>query len=228
MPARNTIKHYVEHGYYHVYNRGVEKRRIFMDNQDYGVFLSYLKEYLLPKDVEGLQSQLTDPTLSTREKEKIIMALQRNNFADDINLLAYCLMSNHFHFLIRQKSATGIDRFMQSLGTRYTIYFNKRHKRIGPLYQDVYKASSVTEEPYFIHLSRYIHHQALASKGDTFRAWEQPSSFPEYLGERDTTWIQPQEILAFFSQHYPQLSYETFVREKDETTLPVHFPSLED
>ena len=49
MPAKNAIKQYLENGFYHVYNRGVEKRPIFQDDQDYSVFLSYLKEYLLPK-----------------------------------------------------------------------------------------------------------------------------------------------------------------------------------
>ena len=54
MPARNSIKQYIENGYYHIYNRGVEKRLIFLDEQDYSVFLSYLKEYLLPKNESEL------------------------------------------------------------------------------------------------------------------------------------------------------------------------------
>ena len=70
MPARNSIKTYYENGYYHIYNRGVEKRKIFMDQQDYSVFLSYLKDYLLPKDEDGLTEKLSDPGISSVEKIK--------------------------------------------------------------------------------------------------------------------------------------------------------------
>lgn len=216
-------------GYYHLYNRGVEKRLIFLDQQDYAVFLSYLRDYLLPKDIEGLQNQLADPTLSAIERDKVVRMLRLNNFADEINLLAFALMPNHFHFLVRQKSHNAIDRFIQSLGTRYTMYFNKRHKRIGPLYQDVYKAVSVLDEQYYLHLSRYIHRQALRLEGDTLEPTieKQPTSYFDYLGTRNTPWVQPHEILSYFSEANPHLSYEDFVLQKtDDDLLPFTFPTL--
>jgi len=231
MPARNTIKQYMPNGYYHIYNRGVEKRKIFLDQQDYNVFLSYLKDYLLPKDTEGLQSQLADPTLSWSEKAKVLKLLRLNNFADEINLLAFALMPNHFHFLIRQKSHDAIDRFIQSLGTRYTMYFNKRYKRIGPLYQDVYKAVSVLDEQYYLHLSRYIHRQALRIPSDdsTKPVVElQPTSYFDYLGKRNTPWVQPHEILSYFSETNPHLSYEDFVLQNEHDIPDISFPSLTD
>ena len=138
-----------------------------MDQQDYGVFLSYLKEYLLPKDEEGLRKRLSDPNLSSLEKRKIFRQLRLNNFSGEIILLAYCLMPNHFHFFIKQKSADSIDKFVQSLSTRYTIYFNQKYKRVGSLFQGVYKAVLVISEPQFLYLSRYIHKQALALQGET-------------------------------------------------------------
>lgn len=228
MPARNTIKEYAAHGYYHLYNRGVEKRRIFLDKQDYAVFLSYLRDYLLPKDVDDLKDQLLDPTLSAKDRDKVIKMLRMNNFADEINLLAYALMPNHFHFMIRQKSANSIDRFIQSLGTRYTMYFNRKYKRVGPLYQDVYKAVYVTDEHYYLHLTRYIHRQALRLQGDTLEpAVEmQPCSYYEYLGKRNTPWVQPAEILTYFSETNPQLSYEDFVIQKKHDIHDISFPSL--
>ena len=140
MPARNSRKQYLENGYYHIYNRGVEKRKIFLDRQDYNVFLSYLKEYLLPKDEESLYKRLADRSISLMERDNIHKTLRMNNFAGEITLLAYCLMPNHFHFFIKQKSAGSIDKFMNSLGTRYTMYFNKKYDRVGSLYQGVYKA----------------------------------------------------------------------------------------
>src|SRR3989344_8382940 len=182
MPARNRIKQYLEDGYYHIYNRGVEKRKIFLDQQDYGVFLGYLKEYLLPKNEKRLAERLAIEDLNPQERNKIYKLLHMNNFHGEIKLLAYCLMPNHFHLFIKQKSADSIDKFMNSIGTRYTMYFNKKHGRVGSLYQDVYKAVSVVREPQFIYLSKYIHKQALALQGDALQ--DQPSSYKEYIGER--------------------------------------------
>lgn len=204
MPAKNRIKTYLENAYYHLYNRGVEKRIIFLDQQDYSVFLSYLKSYLLPKNVEELRKRLSDQSLSLKEKYVLLKLLALNNFADEITLLAYCLMPNHFHFLLKQKSAGAIDSFMNSLATRYTIYFNKKYKRVGALCQGVYKAVLVDSDEQLLELSRYIHTQAIPN---------QPSSLPEYLGQRKTEWIHSQEILSYFSKTNRSLSYENFMKQ---------------
>ena len=220
MPARNSIKQYVENGHYHLYNRGVEKRKIFQDSQDYSVFLNYLKDYLLPKDVKGLQGKLANSNLSTKENDKIVKLLRLNNFSQEMTLLAYCLMPNHFHLFIKQKSADSIDKFMNSLCTRYIMYFNRKYKRVGPLFQGVYKAVLITSEEQFLYLSSYIHKQPLQSG-------EIPCSYLEYLGERETAWIQPKEVLAYFSQTNPRLSYKEFVEEIDDFT-PIRNLIIED
>lgn len=210
MPARNSRKTYLKNGYYHIYNRGVEKRTIFQDEQDYSVFLSYLKEYLNPKNEKELYDKLSDPNTSYQEKDKILKLLRLNNFNNEITLLAYCLMPNHFHFFIKQKSAGTIDKFMNSLATRYTMYFNRKYKRVGSLYQDVYKAVLVTSEKHFVYLSKYIHKQALELGKD------QPSSLPEYLKLRKTSWINPEEVLSYFSETNPSLAYKNFINEADD------------
>ncbi len=120
MPAKNTIKQYKENGYYHIYNRGVEKRLTFQDSQDYSVFLSYLKEYLSPKNEQELREKLSNLETSYKEKDKIIKILRLNNFSGEITLIAYCLMSNHFHLFIKQANSQSINKFMQSFTTRYT------------------------------------------------------------------------------------------------------------
>lgn len=215
MPARNSIKQYLENGYYHLYNRGVEKRLIFMDQQDYAVFLSYLKEYLLPKNEKGLRERLSDPNISSIEKNRIIKSLALNNFANEITLLAHCLMPNHFHFLVKQVSAKSIDAFMQSLNTRYTMYFNRKYNRVGSLYQAVYKACSVDTDEYLLQLSRYIHKQALDL--------HQPCSYLDYVGINNTEWIKAEEILSYFSSTNPLLSYEAFM---DETEDPIMLETI--
>ncbi|MDP3733088.1 MAG: transposase [Candidatus Daviesbacteria bacterium] len=219
MPARNRTKKYTENGYYHIYNRGVEKRLIFTDEQDYAVFLSYLNDYLTPKKEKELQDRFSDPNTSYREKDKIIKLLRLKNYNDEVTVLAYCLMPNHFHLFLKQKSIDSINQFLHSLGTRYTMYFNRKHKRIGPLYQDIYKAVSIDSEEQFVYLSKYIHKQTLALQGPALRDYEQPSSYPEYIGKRKTQWIHPEEVLNYFSKTNPKLSYKAFVEESDDFSI---------
>ncbi|MBI2074936.1 MAG: transposase [Candidatus Levybacteria bacterium] len=220
MPARNRIKQYIENGYYHIYNRGVEKRNIFQEDQDYGVFLSYLKEYLSPKNKEELISKLQDANTTYKEKDKILKILRMNNFNEEITLIAYSLMPNHFHFFIKQTNPLSIDKFMQSLATRYTMYFNRKYKRVGFLCQGSYKASLIETEEQFIYLSKYIHKQAVIHQGLTLRGKNQyPSSYPEYIGLRNSKWIHPEEILSYFSKVRQNLSYEAFVNEQDDLSI---------
>lgn len=218
MPAKNRIKQYLDGGYYHLYNRGVEKRNIFIDEQDHSVLLSYLKEYLLPKNEKSLCERLVDSSISPKEKDKILKLLRMNNFFDEIIFLVYCLMPNHFHFLIKQKSATSIDKFMNSLGTRYTMYFNRKYKRIGALYQGIYKAVLITTDEQLLELSRYIHKQALEGG--------HPSSYLEYLEKRKTEWVKPEEIVSYFSKTNPRLSYKSFI-EKEENLNVIERQLLE-
>lgn len=210
VPAKNSRKKYVENGYYHIYNRGVEKRIIFLDRQDYSVFLGYLKSYLLPKNEKELHEQLSDPNISSTTRGKILKLLRLNNFNKEITLLAYCLMPNHFHFFLKQKSTGTIDSFMNSLATRYTMYFNRKYKRVGHLYQGVYKAVLVTSDEQFIHLSRYIHKQALPI---------QPSSYSDYILKSKTEWVHPEEVLVYFSRSDKKHSYQNFVGEVGDNYL---------
>ena len=157
MPAKNSIKEFISDSYYHLYNRGVEKRLIFQDEQDYSVFISYLKTYLVPKDLELINQTFSNPNSSPKDKDKALKLLRLNNFSKEIDLLVYCLMPNHFHLLVHQKSENSIDRFTNSIFTRYSMYFNKKYKRVGPLFQGLYKAVRVGSEEQLLWLSRYIH-----------------------------------------------------------------------
>lgn len=220
MPAKNESKIYVENSYYHIYNRGVEKRKIFQDKQDYDIFLSYLEEYLLPKNEKEFSEKLGDPKLSYKERDKINKVIRLNNFAGEITLLAYCLMPNHFHILIKQKSRDAIDKFMNSIGTRYTMYFNRKYQRVGPLYQSTYKAVLVETDAQLLHLTRYIHQNPIKIKyhlslqGDPL---EIPSSYDDYLQKRSTDWLDPSKILAYFSNKNPKLSYIGFMNNAEQS-----------
>ena len=211
MPSKNILKQYLENGYYHIYNRGVEKRVIFQDSQDYKVFLSYLKDYLTPIDKISLRKTLLN-TFYNR-KDKIIKKIAMNNFSNRISLLAYCLMPNHFHLLIKQKNERGIENFMKSLGTRYVMYFNKRNKRTGGLFQGRYKAVLIDSDEQLLELSRYIHTNPKPYKGRIFLEYPY-SSIHAYLGKWKAEWLKPEEILDFFSKTNKNNSYKSFVIDK--------------
>lgn len=220
MPAKNAIKTYLPNGYYHIYNRGVEKRLIFTDRQDESVFLEYLKQYLSPKDVQKLSEIIANPLSGAKEKSNALKQLQLNNFSHDVDLLAYCLMPNHFHLLIKQSTDRAIETFMRSLSTRYVQYFNRRHnKRVGGLFQDTYKAVLIETKEQLLHLSRYIHLNP-ASKAYSLKESPQPSSYRNYLKTIKQDWVKPQEILTYFAQTGFN-SYKSFVEDAkiDEVSL---------
>lgn len=211
MPAKNSVKEFVSDSYYHIYNRGVEKRTIFQNPQDYAVFLSYLKTYLLPKDEIALHSIIADQNRSYKEKDLALKALKLNNFSDSLKLVAYCLMPNHFHFLVKQTEAMTIDRFMQSFCTRYTLYFNRKYRRVGGLFQGLYKAVRIMTDEQLLHVSRYIHRNpiTLASQGTTLRSYSY-SSYMQYLGDMHAAWIHAEDILGYFNKSGNQ-GYQKFV-----------------
>ncbi|KKT36466.1 MAG: hypothetical protein UW22_C0038G0002 [Candidatus Gottesmanbacteria bacterium GW2011_GWB1_44_11c] len=221
MPSRYQIKPYCADSFYHLYNRGVEKHSIFNDDQDYGVFLSYVKTYLEPKDEKGLSTILLDPLSSSKEKYRAQKLLRLNNFFGEISLPSYCLLPNHFHFLVFQKSADAIDRFMNSLFTRFTMYMNKKNKRVGPLFQSVYKAVLVDSDEQLLYTSRYIHRNPIGIHRSGRRyirmlATYPYSSYPDYLGIRKTPWVESETILSFFSTKTKN-SYQSFVEDPEET-----------
>lgn len=201
MPAKNRIKEYFENGYYHLYNRGVDRRTIFSDQKDYSVFLDYLKDYLTPKDSTKLLEILSNPTTTSADKDHAGKLLRLNNFSDSIQLLTYCLMPNHFHLLIKQTHHRSIEKFMKSLLTRYVRYYNHRHApRSGNLFEDSYKAVRIISNEQLLHLSRYIHRNPFMP-GVPLLDSPQPTSLKNYLGLFHQDWIQPNEILSQVSSY---------------------------
>lgn len=174
MPSRNLEKEYAPETYYHVYSRGVAKHDVFLDERDYETFLGLLKRYLSQKPDKS-RSRGFHPTYYGR-----------------IELLSYCLMPNHIHLLIYQVDETAMTEFMRSLMTSYGMYFNRRHKRVGPVFQSRYKASRITTDDYLDHISRYIHLNP--------RDWEYYpySSIRYYRGNATADWLLPNKILELF------------------------------
>mgnify|MGYP005655955981 FL=1 len=144
-----------EECYYHVFNRGVDKRSIFEDKNDIYYFFNRLTDL----NIDAVNSRLT-----TKRFKKQGEAIIEPNHAKLVSIIAYCLLPNHFHLVLKQESKDSISKFMQKLGTSYTMYFNTKYKRSGSLFQGKFKANLIGGDfglpvlSVYINLN-YIHHR---------------------------------------------------------------------
>lgn len=203
MPSKNTIKKYAPDSFYHIYNRGVAKQKIYRDDQDYQVFLSLLKTACTPKDDK---SSLRGATLFGHERKN--NRTRRLSVADNLELNSFNLLPNHYHLQIYQKDPRTIIRFMHSVIGTYVMYFNKRHNRVGHLFQGRYRAVLKNNDAELLHLSRYIHLNAL-DIGASYESYPY-SSYGYYTKDKYANWVKPERILAMLKD-YGGVDYKTFV-----------------
>ena len=135
--------------FYHVYNRGVDKRIIFQDIHDYRRFLALL---YITNSEETIHMSNDFP-----KKTPLDEIFKKDRGSQLVAIGAYCLMPNHFHLLLTPLVADGISKFMQKLQTGYSMYFNKKNERNGSLFQGVFKSKHATGDIYFKYLFAYIH-----------------------------------------------------------------------
>ena len=130
---------------YHIYNRGVEKRTIFLKERDYQRFL------------DGIHLFNTSMPVRLDQREDVEVEVNKNNKNPLVEILAFCLMPNHFHLLLRQAKTNGIPLFMQKLCTGYSMYFNKINDRVGSLFQNKFKAVRIATDEHLFCIPHYIH-----------------------------------------------------------------------
>lgn len=199
MPYRTTP--FVTNQIYHIFNRGVAKLPIFTNKRDYARFLETIYYYRFqgPKPKFSQLSRFKD---SKFEKNKKI-----------VEIFCYCLMPNHYHFLIKQLQDNGISEFISKISNSYTKYFNTKHNRVGPLLQGQFKAVRIEYEEQLIHVSRYIHLNPIASylvKDLKTYPW---SSYLNYIDSEQNKNCSKDFILSMFKN--PQ-KYEQFVLNQIE------------
>lgn len=190
----------VENQFYHIYNRGVEKRNVFLDNKDHLRFIHDLYEF---NDEDAVMNAAYYFNPKTMEVEPHYIQKERKQRKLLVEILTFALMPNHFHMLVKQVRHNGIAKFMQKLGTGYTMYFNQKYKRVGGLFQGRYKAVLVQEEAHFTYLPSYIHLNPIKIYGgstsinDTMRflrgyRW---SSFLDYIGKKNFPSVTSRQFL---------------------------------
>ena len=160
---------------YHIFNRGVEKRTIFENDYDRRRFIQSLYYFNDSSPAENMGRNVKEVKLPSEDgREKIV------------EILAYCLMPNHYHLVVQGIQEDGVSEFMRKIGTGYTNYFNLRYKRVGSLFQGSYKAIAIIHEKHLHYLLYYIHLNPLMeteSEGSlTSFKW---SSYGDYVGKSD-------------------------------------------
>ncbi len=194
MPGRKTPL--VTDQVYHVYNRGINKQPAFILKKEYQRAILALEFYIvsnppirLSKFLELDKDRQTEILKSMEQAEKLV------------EIICFCLMPNHFHFLLKQKKENGISKFLGNFQNSYTRYFNTRNGRDGSLFLDQFKAKRIETDEQLIHVSRYIHlnpHTGFIIK--TLKELEEYpwSSFPNYIsGNND--FLEPDLVLNMFA-----------------------------
>lgn len=145
MPLKLVTRHFKENAYYHVYNQGLGNREIFLDKEDYEKFLYYLNIYTLnPSEVAQRYPDLPD-------------RLKNKNLYDEIKLIAFCLMPDHFHLLLKQKSERCLPKLLKQVTNAYTTYFNAKYHHSGAVMKGRYRAVLVESEFLLIQMVRFVH-----------------------------------------------------------------------
>ncbi|OHA26546.1 MAG: hypothetical protein A3C06_03145 [Candidatus Taylorbacteria bacterium RIFCSPHIGHO2_02_FULL_46_13] len=205
--------------YYHLYNRGTDKRETFLNDHDRTRFIMLL--YLCNTENALDIRELFISGISVTD----IFNVNRGKLL--VKIGAYCLMPNHFHLLVQEFSdkGLGISKFMQKLNTAYTMYFNKKYDRTGALFQGRFKAKHAHTDEYLKYLFAYIHLNPVKliepnwkesgiqkmRKANSFLDGYRFSSYKEYTGEsRPEKTILARET---FPTYFPNTcDFDSFIR----------------
>lgn len=207
MPGREIIL--ANNEIYHVFNRGVASLPVFFTRRDYKRALLTLAYYQNTSPPIRYSKLLT---LSQALRGELLQKLKKEeNFL--VEIIAHCLMPNHFHLLLRQLKEGGISKFVGNFTNSYTRYLNTKTKRSGPLFGGKFKAVRAETEEQLLHLTRYIHLNPytgyIVSEIASLKSYPY-SSFPEYLQPATHNLSNPTQILGTFKS---LKSYKNFVTD---------------
>ena len=147
------------------------------------------------------------------------------NLSSEIQLLAYCLMPNHFHLLAQQIYSDSITKLLRRVATSYVTYFNRKYRRKGTLFQNIYKAVLIDDPHRLLHLSRYIHLNPVATKKigpllTSASPADYPySSYQKYLGLANPDWLNTHILISLLPTSHP--SYQAFVEDRQLDSTPL-------
>ena len=179
----SKIKNHAPEEYYHIYNRGMQKQPIFETDKDRLRFLFLLLVFQGKDSIKNISREIKQSVQSStlHIKPELEKEVLKNR---TIELVSFCLMPNHFHLQILEKTEGGIAKYMQRILTAYTKYFNVRHQKSGHLLQGSYKSVLMEDDVQLMHTSAYIHKNPRELTSWKGREDEYPwSSFQDYILE---------------------------------------------
>lgn len=190
----------VENELYHVYNRGVDKRIIFLHKRDFDRFFESMKIFNTKESVGNLTRHD-----NKEDKERLI------------DFIAYCINPNHFHFIITPLIKGGVEKFMHKLCMGYSKYFNAKHQRSGALFQGKFKAIHIDTNEYLLHLSAYVNLNDKVHKhqGDSRSSWK------EYVESDANSLCKKDVVLEHFKNRdeYAKFAKEALKNITDRKSL---------
>lgn len=198
---------FANNSYYHVYNRGYDRREIFGIDKEYKRAMATVRYYRFGNLIIPLSRYLE---LSEKAQKVAIRNIEKNK-NQLVEIVSYCLMPNHFHFLLKQLKDDGIKDFIGNFSNSYTKYYNTRHQRSSSLLQGTFKAVYIETNEQLLHLSRYIHLNPIKSSRVDIDNLEDYrwSSYREYLGLDKEKLCDPGIVLSQFKNSG---KYEDFVK----------------
>jgi REP element-mobilizing transposase RayT len=182
-------KNFTPDSIWHIYNRGNNKEKIFFDDQDYKAFLFRIG-LALGFELETLQKEKFISIPSSR----IRINAEKNLF----KLHVFCLMPNHFHLLIEQTGDVPISKLISQMCTSYSMYINKKYKRVGHLFQDKFKAVLIEGNPQLMWTSAYIHMNAVKDGLVKYPEEYEWSSYTDYTFDRNLPIVSRELLLETF------------------------------
>lgn len=214
MPSRKDI--FVNGGFYHIFNKTIDKRDIFLLNDISQIFLRLIVYYRSCSSRIRFSHYRRLPLLIRKAIDKKI----KNKKSYKVEVLAYCLMPNHFHFLLKQKRDNGIIRFMSDILNSITRFYNKKYERSGPLFLTQFKSKMIRGQEQLIHTSRYIHLNPYS--GNMVKSAKEIevydlSSFREYITDVTIKCCDTEFILDLFQKNrkrYKEFVYANAKRQR--------------
>jgi hypothetical protein len=165
--------------YYHVYNRGVDKRKIFMDHEDHIRFLESLVFFNYADNTKDINALKIDYKIKGTELS--LLDVQRPIGPKLVEIIGYCLSENHYHLILKELIPGGIPLFMKRVNDGYTKYFNFKYSRTGSLLESRYKCKEFRNVEHILKLSVYVNGNAEIHQINNFENWLWTSKY-EYLG----------------------------------------------
>ncbi|TSC77673.1 MAG: hypothetical protein G01um101424_296 [Parcubacteria group bacterium Gr01-1014_24] len=179
---------FAENEHYHIYSRGVEKRKIFLNARDYSRFVALL--YIMNQDVSFRMDNFLQ-----KNKNQLREIFKEEREKALVSILGYCLMPNHFHLILYEHTEGGISKFMGKLLTAYSMYFNTKYERSGPLFTHPFRSEHLNNEAQYMYIFSYLHLNPLSildgkwketgiknkKEAEEFLKKYQLSSYPDFL-----------------------------------------------